>query len=112
MDVSDWYTVEFDEDTIRMSARPPERDAWTQEICWDLIIRICYKAEGFLASDGIYIFTSERPESYVIPLEATGGQELWGKIIGRGLFDAELAIRAAMSEEGIFCWPPPDAEDD
>jgi hypothetical protein len=110
MDVSEWFTVEFDDTTIRMSADPPGSEAWTQELRWDVIKRICFKAEGFLASDGIYIFTSERPESYVIPVEATGGQELWGKIISRGLFDADLAIQAATSEEGLFCWPPIEEE--
>ena len=108
MDVSDWFTVEFDEHTIRMSASPPGRASWVQEVRWDTIVRICYKSEDFLVSDGIYIFTSERPESYVVPVEAQGGQELWGEMIDRGAFDATLAIEAATTDEGLFCWPPPD----
>jgi hypothetical protein len=69
---------------------------------------VCFKAEEFLVSDGIYIFIEGRPQSYAIPLEARGGQELWSELIERGLFDAELAIQAATSTGGLFCWPPVD----
>jgi hypothetical protein len=56
-------------------------------------------------SDGIYVFTTLRPESFVIPAEASGGAALWNEIVRRGLFDAELAIEAASASEGLFCWP-------
>ncbi len=61
-------------------------------------------------SDGIYIFTQSRAEAFVIPTEAHGGQEFWAEILRRGLFDAELAIRAATSVAGDFWWPPVDAD--
>jgi hypothetical protein len=70
------------------------------------VIRVCFKTEGPLASDGIYVFTSERPESYAILTEASGGTEFWSEILRRGLFDGNLAIQAASSNEGFFCWPP------
>jgi len=57
-------------------------------------------------SDEIYVFTTQRPESYLIPTEAKGGSELWSEIIRRGLFGPELAIKAASSVEGLFCCPP------
>jgi hypothetical protein len=60
-------------------------------------------------SDGIYVFTNQRPESYVIPTEANGGGALWSEILRRGLFDPSLAIEAARSTGGIYCWPPQDA---
>jgi len=59
-----------------------------------------------MTPDDIYLFTHLRPESYVIPTEAHGGPELWNEIIERGLFDAKLAIEAATSVGGVFCWPP------
>ena len=58
-------------------------------------------------SDGIYIFTTQRPESFVVPTEAQGGAELWGRIVGRGLFPEDLMVRAATSPGGeLLCWPP------
>lgn len=101
----DWFNVTFDDDRVTIHASPPGRENWAAEFPWSTIVGVCFKAEDFLLSDGIYIFTTERPESYVIPTEAIGGSELWGEILRRGLFDAELAITAACSSEGLFCWP-------
>ena len=58
--------------------------------------------------DEVYFFTSLRPESYLVPMEASGAASLWGQVIERGLFDAELAILAASAIEGVFCWPDPN----
>jgi hypothetical protein len=105
MDLSEWFFVEWDKEEVRLRANPPGKEPWEQSFLWKDIIRVCYKAEGLEGSDGIYIFTSGRPESYVVPTEASGGSELWGEILSRGLFDAALAIKAASSSEGLFCWP-------
>ncbi len=61
---------------------------------------------GRKGPSNLYIFTSQRPESYVIPTEADGGGALWNEIFDRGLFDPELTIQAATSDSGLFCWPP------
>jgi len=106
MEVSDWFSVEFDEDVVRLSAEPLEQEPWSQQFRWVDIKRICFKVEDVTTSDGIYVFTKARPESFAIPIEARRGKELWEEILSRGLFDAELAIEAAGSVEGIFCWPP------
>ena len=103
--LSDWFFVDFDEKGVTMRASPPGGEAWEQGFAWDRILRICFVAEP-AASDGIYVFTHDREASYVIPTEATGGSELWGEILRRQLFDAELAIEAASAESGMFCWPP------
>ncbi len=105
MELSDWFTVTFDDAWVRLQADAPERLSWEQQFRWEDIRRICFKPGDLFASDEIYIFTGQRPESYLIPIEAAGGQELWYEILHRGLFDAELAIRAATATEGIFCWP-------
>jgi hypothetical protein len=104
--LSEWFVVTFDENVVRIHAEPPGKAPWTQEFAWASIIRVCFKAEDLNLSDGIYVFTSQRPESYVIPTEATGGSEFWSEILRRKLFDAELAIQAACSTGGLFCWPP------
>lgn len=102
----EWYIVEFDEEKIIQRVSPPGEESWTQELLWSDIIRVCFEQGEFLTSDSIYIFTNQRAESYIIPTEAIGGPELWGEIINRDLFDADLAIKAATGEGGIYCWPP------
>ena len=62
--------------------------------------------ERGLESDGWYIFTKHRPESYAVPVEADGGGALLGEFMNRNLFSAELAIRAASALDEMFCWPP------
>ena len=104
--ISQWFTVEFDAEVVRLNAAPPGRDPWAQEFCWSDVERVCFKAEDLGVSDGIYVFTRQRAESFAIPTEATGGSEFWGEILARGLFDAELAITAASSPGGTFVWPP------
>ena len=104
----EWFTVTFDDQQVHLDVRPPGESPWQDAVAWADLIRICFKAEDFLVSDGLYLFSSQRPESYAIPSEAIGGAELWGEILRRGLFDAELAIEAASAIEGLFCWPPPE----
>ena len=103
--LNEWFVVTFDEATVYIHAKPPGRAAWSQSFSWGKVVRVCFKAEDYLVSDGIYIYTSERLESYVIPTEARGGAELWAEIIRRNLFDASLAIEAASSPGGLYCWP-------
>jgi hypothetical protein len=50
----------------------------------------------------LYIFIKDRKESYLIPTEANSGLELWGEIIDRDFFDAELAIKIATESEGYI----------
>ena len=104
----DWFTVTFDDTTVYLRASPPGQEPWTQQFAWDSIIRICFETEGALGSDGIYVFTTQRPESYVIPTEAVGASALWSQIIDRKLFDAKLATRILTANSGLYCWPPKD----
>lgn len=100
-----WFVVESNDAGIQLKVAPPGRERWAADIRWTSIIRVCFKTADFLESDEIYIFTSERPESYSIPVEAHGGADLWAELIRRGFFDAETAIRAAASTGRLFCWP-------
>lgn len=104
--VSSWFEVTFDETGVLMRARPPDREAWEQGFTWASVTRVCFKAEPLGVSDGIYVFTDARPESYVVPIEARGATELWDAIIQRGLFDAGLAKKATgMTEGEVLCCP-------
>ena len=103
--ISDWCFVTFDDQAIHVRTEPPGRAPWSIDLRWASITRVCFQANDLFASDEIYLFTASRPESWVVPTEASGGGELWQEIIHRGLFDPELAIQAASSTGGVFCWP-------
>jgi hypothetical protein len=100
-----WFVVTFDPVGVRLDVAPPEREPWKDSFAWSTVQRVCFESEGPEVSDGIYVFTSQRPESYVIPTEARGGSDLWNELIRRKLFDAEFAIQAAGSARGLYCWP-------
>jgi hypothetical protein len=102
-----WFFVSFDDSKVTMRAEPPGRKAWEQSFPWSSVTRVCFKDEGLWYSDGIYVFTSLRPESFVIPTEASGGSALFGALVGRGLFPLDLLTRAnASTDGGLYCWPP------
>ena len=106
MELRDWYRVRFSDTGIQLDVSPPGKAAWQAVIAWADITRVCFKAEDGLASDGWYLFTKHRPESYAVPVEADGGDVLLDELLKRKLFDADLAIRAAMASDEVFCWPP------
>ena len=101
-----WFHVRFDDDGVELDVEPPGGEAWSARFPWSSIERIVFKAEDLRTSDGIYVFTSLRPESFVVPTEADGGGALWAEILRRRLFDVELTIEASASMEGTFVWPP------
>lgn len=104
--LENWFSVTWDDEYIYRNVSPPGKDAWSDQFRWADIERICFEATDYRYSDDIYFFTAERSESYVIPTEAKDGAELWGLVIEKNLFDAELAVKAATSPKGMFCWPP------
>ena len=108
MSLSDWYHVSFDVNYVFREVNPPNGENWKDQLVWKDIIRVCFKPGDLFTSDELYIFTDQRPESYVIPIEADGGFQLWNEIIERELFSAELAIKVATSTDGIYCWPEDD----
>ncbi|MBI4780821.1 MAG: HEAT repeat domain-containing protein [Oscillatoriophycideae cyanobacterium NC_groundwater_1537_Pr4_S-0.65um_50_18] len=101
----EWYFVGFDDRAIALQVCPPNGIAWEKTIAWERIIQVCFKTGDWMESDEIYLFTDERPESYVIPTEAEGGRALWSEILARQLFDAEMAIQAATTTHELFCSP-------
>jgi hypothetical protein len=44
------------------------------------IISVCFKDEGRFASDSLFIFTTDGPEAFVKPTEASSGEKLLGRI--------------------------------
>ena len=104
-ELNEWFRVQFDDAAIQLRVNPPNRPAWEARINWARIIRVCLNAGDSLNPDEIFIFTDERPESYLIPIHADGADKLWDEIITRELFDAELAILAMSAANKLFCWP-------
>jgi hypothetical protein len=103
----DWFHVQLSDHGIKVRKLLPPQIQQEYEIEWKSLIRVVLKtAEDFLDNDELYLFTDERPESFVIPMEADGALELMNQLIDRKLFDAELAIQAASSAGGLFVWPP------
>jgi len=81
----DWFQLELTEEMVTLTVSPPNRPGWTAVIRWEEIERVCFEPGDWLQSDTLYVFTSQRPESYVIPLEAVGGLVFWQTLITRGL---------------------------
>lgn len=106
--LNEWYEVSWDNEFVYRNVSPPDRGPWSDKFRWDEIIRVCFQAGDFMSSDEVYFFTNKRKESYLIPTEAKNGSELWGEVLERKLFDAELAIEAMMSTSGLICWPNED----
>ena len=108
--IEKWYEVSFTSSEIKISASPPGRDAWTQLFFWEDIIRVMFQGEGIDASDGIYIWTTKRPESYVVPTDSKGGEKLIKELISRGYFESEKFQEAVLSPYGVYCWPEDEKE--
>jgi hypothetical protein len=105
MQLREWYRVRLSYTGIQLDVSPPGKPAWQALIPWADITRVCYKVEAGFVSSGWYIFTKDRPESYPVPVEADGGDALLDELLKRKLFDANLAIRASMAFNEVFCWP-------
>ncbi|MFX0107427.1 MAG: hypothetical protein ACFE7R_04020 [Candidatus Hodarchaeota archaeon] len=106
MALDTWFHVMFDDESIDIHIHPPNGEESRARLKWSEIVRVCFKPADFLGSDEILIFTKGRETSYLIPVEADGGLALWNDIISRNLFDAELAIKIAMSTDDEYhCWP-------
>jgi hypothetical protein len=105
---SAWYQVTFDNEGVQRAAQPPGQAGWSDHFAWAEVERVCVEVEELSDSDGLYVFTCTRPESYAIPMWADGALDLLQELVRRGLFDGQLAIDAASAESGLFCWPEGD----
>jgi len=102
-----WFVIECDDALVTLRVSPPGKDPWTQAFPWSSIVRVCFRGEGVGDSDTLYVFTTQRPESYVIPTEGRGGPAFFGALVERGLFPRDLFAKAMGSTGGAtYCWPP------
>jgi hypothetical protein len=103
--LDEWFTVVFDSKSITLNARPAGRPPWTQMFKWNEIAKILFVGEGGLVSDGIYFFTTQRPKSFVVPTDASGGNELMQELIARKYFDSPRFTEVLLSPNGAYWWP-------
>lgn len=108
--LSAWFQVQVNQSEVSVSAQPPGRDQWHQTFLWEDVVRIIFEGNGGLSSDGVYVFTSKRPESYVIPTEAKGGDAFVEELIRRGYFASEKFRDALLKPRGMYCWPEDSAK--
>jgi hypothetical protein len=100
--------VAFDETTVWVDeCRQDECPAVTTRFAWEHIRRICFKDNGPMASDVIYLFVVGHVQTLTIPLESDGGGLLWRELRARGIFPRTLHEQATLSTDGrLYCWPP------
>ena len=80
---------------------------------WESVTRICFKDNGPSFTDLLYVFTRERTQALIVPLETMGGGEFWRQLRARGLFPPRLHERATRSMDGrYYCWPPLGSRDE
>jgi hypothetical protein len=107
-EIGTWFNVRFDDWGVTRNVSPPGGKSWVDAFAWADVVRVCFRSGQFLEPDEYYVFTATRAESFVIPMGATGSSEFADEIYRRGLFPADKAIEAMMTEGTFVCWPPAD----
>jgi ankyrin repeat protein len=102
--IHEWF-VRFDEHAIHLVVHSPNQAAWEQQIAWEQITRICFRAGRWSTSGDMFLSTSEKPDGYLIPVDADGGKALWSEIRVRGLFSNAMAYEAVGAPDELFCSP-------
>jgi hypothetical protein len=103
------YTqIEFDDECVSLHGRNVSGiQAPRVQFAWTAIRRVCFKDNGPMASDVLYVMTADSDRTFAIPLEAVGGGDFWRQLRTRGVFPAALHEQATLAMDGRFyCWPP------
>jgi ankyrin repeat protein len=103
--IHEWFVVRFDEQAIHLVVHPPNEAAWEQHIAWEQITRICFRTGRWPASGDMFLSSREKPDGYLIPIDADGGKALWSAIRVRGLFSNAMADEAVGVLGELFCSP-------
>jgi len=100
--------VSYDDESVSLHGMDADGSLVMQaRFAWTAISRVCFKDNGPMASDVVYVITTDKERTLAIPLEAVGGGEFWRQLRTRGVFPAELHERATLSMDGrLYCWPP------
>lgn len=99
--------VEFDEDEVRVRVLERLEPAWNQTFRWSEVRRVCFKDEGLMSSDNVFVVVQGREKPIVVPTEAKGGSVFFGALCERGLFPEHIWRKAiGDTSGGTHCWPP------
>jgi hypothetical protein len=100
--------VSYDDEGVCLHGKDADgRFALQARFAWTAISRVCFKDNGPMASDVVYVITTDNERTLAIPLETLGGGEFWRQLRVRGIFPTELHERATLSMDGrLYCWPP------
>jgi hypothetical protein len=98
--------VGLDDERVRLYREDAAgRRVLQAQFAWTAIRRVCFKDNGPMASDMVYVIAGDR--TLVIPLEADGGGDFWRQLRVRGVVPPEMHEQATLSMDGRFyCWPP------
>jgi len=105
--------VSYDEEGVCLHGKDADGNSVQQaRFAWTALRRVCFKDNGPMASDVVYVITADNERTLAIPLEAIGGGEFWRQLRVRGIFPAEQHERATLSMDGrLYCWPPLTADE-
>lgn len=107
-----WQAFEVSFDRECVVVRHTRKRVTEERFQWSNVRRVCFKDRG-LSSDVFFVFTSERPEPFMVPVEANGGDAFWRALRQRGLFpDAVSAAAVQSTDGGYHCWPEQEISDD
>ena len=102
-----YVRVSFDNDRVMLHRRKQGgAEAFRTQFTWPSILRNCFKDYGPMASDVVYVISTDSEHVLAIPLEAEGGN-FWRALPQYGVFPPGLHERASCSMDGsLYCWPP------
>ena len=104
--LSELMTITCDEAGVRCRVKPPMSSGYECEFSWGDVRRVCFQDEGAYRSDIVFVEIAGRQEPALFYTEATGGPDLLGHFVDRGLFPPDLFAQAIRSSDGgMYCWP-------
>ena len=105
--VSSLLKVDWDENSVRVRVLDRLPPFWNQDFLRRDVMRVCFKDEGLLSSDLLFVEVRGREKPICVLAEADGGSEFFGQLVARGLFPQDMFEKAVASSSGeMLCWPP------
>ena len=110
-ELSDWFWIEFDDNTVFVHANPPHNESWAYKFAWADVCRVCFEDGGLSQSDCLYVWIVGQEESFMLPTDASGGSEFFIELNRRGLFPDDLMKQAiGATDGGLYCYPSLEQE--
>lgn len=99
--------VTFDDQQIHIRVLAHLEPGWNATVAWQDITRVCFKDEGMLRSDLLFLTVRGREQVVPVLTEAEGAMSLLAALNERGLFPLDVWRKAVGDTSGgMHCWPP------